>query len=133
MLGGHTQQLEDDTKARSEQAFYEQQLKRQKESPRLGQLLLLYVDATVSDTTPFGNVRRVDRSKVVSNVRAKLSLCLWRGLSAAGNPATTRVSEVCEAKLSPVFGEVQWNRWRQFAQPLQRARVMARRSSGGAA
>ena len=27
----------------------------------------------------------VDRSKVVSNVRAKLSLCLWRGLSAAGN------------------------------------------------
>jgi TnpA family transposase len=57
-VGFHTRQLEDETKARAEQAFVEQQLKRQKESPRLGRLLLLYVDGSVPDATPFGTVRR---------------------------------------------------------------------------
>ena len=57
-LGYHTKQIEDESKALAEQAFVEQQLKRQKESPRLGHLLLLFVDETVPDTTPFGAVRR---------------------------------------------------------------------------
>jgi TnpA family transposase len=57
-VGYHTRQLEDQTKALAQQTFVEQQLKRQKESPRLGRLLLLYVDNSVADATPFGTVRR---------------------------------------------------------------------------
>ena len=38
--------------------FIAQQLKRQKESPRLGRLLLLYVDDAYDGATPFGKVRR---------------------------------------------------------------------------
>lgn len=57
-LGYHTRHLEDESKELAEHAFVEQQLKSQKESPRLGRLLLLYVDDRVPDTTPFGTVRR---------------------------------------------------------------------------
>lgn len=56
--GYHTRHLEDETKKLAQDAFVEQQRKRQKESPRLGRLLLLYVDSTVADTTPFGTVRK---------------------------------------------------------------------------
>ena len=57
-LGYHTKKFEDEIKNLAEQAFIEQQLKRQKESPRLGRLLLLYVDDAYDDATPFGKVRR---------------------------------------------------------------------------
>ena len=57
-LGYHTKQFEDQTKALAKEAFVAQQLKRQKESPRLGRLLLLFVDDGYADTTPFGTVRR---------------------------------------------------------------------------
>jgi hypothetical protein len=57
-LGYHTKKFEDEVKNLAQQAFIEQQLKRQKESPRLGRLLLLYVDDAYDDTTPFGKVRR---------------------------------------------------------------------------
>ena len=56
--GYHLRKFDGETKARAKQAFVAQQLKRQKESPRLGQLILLYVDDTLPDTTPFGSVRR---------------------------------------------------------------------------
>jgi TnpA family transposase len=56
--GYHLRKFDDETKARAAQAFVAQQLKRQKESPRLGQLILLYVDDALPDTTPFGSVRR---------------------------------------------------------------------------
>lgn len=54
-VGYHARQLEDETKALAKQAFIEQQLKQQKESPQLGRLLLLYVDDTVPDATPVRN------------------------------------------------------------------------------
>ena len=57
-VGHHTRQFKDETKSRSEQAFVEEQLKRQKESSRLGRLLLLHVDSAVPDTALFGAVRR---------------------------------------------------------------------------
>ncbi|CAJ0715101.1 Tn3 family transposase ISPsy42 [Ralstonia edaphis] len=57
-VGFHTRKLEDETKTRAQQAFIEQQLKQRRESPRLGRLLLLYVDGSVADSTPFGTVRR---------------------------------------------------------------------------
>ena len=80
-LGYHTKQFEDLTKELAEQAFIEQQLKRQKESPRLGRLLLLYVDDAYADTTPFGTVRR-RAFKIMP--RAKLQL--------AGQRMSTRPS-----------------------------------------
>jgi TnpA family transposase len=56
-LGYHMKQLEDQTKAQADQQYFEEQVKRQKETPKVGRLLLLYVDDTVSDATPFGHVR----------------------------------------------------------------------------
>ena len=57
-VGYHTKQVDDKSKELAGHAFIEQQLDRQQESPRLGRLLLLYVDDTVPNTTPFGTVRR---------------------------------------------------------------------------
>lgn len=56
-LGYHMKQLEDQTKAQADQDYFEEQVKRQKETPKVGRLLLLYVDDTVTDATPFGDVR----------------------------------------------------------------------------
>lgn len=56
-LGHHMKQLEDQTKAQADQDYFEEQVKRQKETPKIGRLLLLYVDDTVTDATPFGDVR----------------------------------------------------------------------------
>ncbi|MFM7348816.1 MAG: Tn3 family transposase [Erythrobacter sp.] len=57
-LGYHMKQLEDESKALADQAFVAQQVQRQQESPRVGRLLLLYVDDSVTNTTPFGSVRQ---------------------------------------------------------------------------
>lgn len=56
-LGYHMKQLEDQTKAQADQQYIDEQIKRQQETPKVGRLLLLYVDDTVADTTPFGEVR----------------------------------------------------------------------------
>ena len=57
-LGYHMKQLEDESKVRSNRNFVAEQVQRQQETPRVGRLLLLYVDDTVADATPFGNVRQ---------------------------------------------------------------------------
>jgi len=57
-LGYHMKQLEDESKARSNKLFVTEQIRRQQETPRVGRLLLLYVDDTVADVTPFGDVRQ---------------------------------------------------------------------------
>jgi hypothetical protein len=54
----HMKQLEDESKARSNNLFVTEQIRRQQETPRVGRLLLLYVDDTVADVTPFGDVRQ---------------------------------------------------------------------------
>jgi len=54
----HMKRLDDDTKVMAKEAYIEQQLKRRQESPRVGQVLLLYVDDTLNDATPFGAVRQ---------------------------------------------------------------------------
>lgn len=51
-------QLEDESKARARQHFVAEQVRRQQETPQVGRLLLLYVDDTVSDAAPFGDVRQ---------------------------------------------------------------------------
>ena len=54
----HMKQLEDESKARANQHFVAEQVRRQQETPQVGRLLLLYVDDTVTDATPFGEVRQ---------------------------------------------------------------------------
>jgi TnpA family transposase len=54
----HMKQIEDATKEASEQHFNKALVARQRETPRVGQLLLLYVDDALKDATPFGSVRR---------------------------------------------------------------------------
>jgi hypothetical protein len=57
-LGYHTKKLEDESKARANKQFLAEQVRRQQETSRVGRLLLLYVDESVDDATPFGDVRR---------------------------------------------------------------------------
>ena len=51
-------QIEQETKEASEEAYAKAVEKRQREAPRVGRVLLLYVNETVDDTTPFGEVRK---------------------------------------------------------------------------
>jgi hypothetical protein len=57
-LSYHMKQLEDESKARTDKRFVAEQAQREQETPRVGRLLLLYVDDTVTDITPFGDVRQ---------------------------------------------------------------------------
>jgi len=50
--------LEDETKEISERQFSQLQASKQQEAPRVGRLILLYVDDAIDDTTLFGTVRR---------------------------------------------------------------------------
>lgn len=54
----HTRQLEDATKAVANQQAAQIHNERQQATPRVGELLLLYVDDSFADVTPFGTVRR---------------------------------------------------------------------------
>lgn len=56
-FGYHTRHLEDDTKAVANQQAAKIHNERQQTTPRVGELLLLYVDDTFTDVTPFGTVR----------------------------------------------------------------------------
>ena len=56
-FGYHTRHLEDDTKAVATQQAAKIHNERQQATPRVGELLLLYVDDSLTDVTPFGTVR----------------------------------------------------------------------------
>jgi hypothetical protein len=51
--------IEDESKARINKRFIVEQVQRQRETPQIGRLLLLYVDDAVADATPFGDVRKL--------------------------------------------------------------------------
>jgi hypothetical protein len=53
-----TRQLEDETKAVANKQAAQIHNERQQATPRVGELLLLYVDDTLDDVTPSGKVRR---------------------------------------------------------------------------
>lgn len=57
-FGYHTRHLEDDTKEVANQQAVQIHNERQQTTPRVGELLLLYVDDSLADVTPFGTVRR---------------------------------------------------------------------------
>jgi hypothetical protein len=54
----HMKQLEDESSARAKQSFVAEQVNRQQATPQVGRLLSLYIDDSVSDPTPFGDVRQ---------------------------------------------------------------------------
>ena len=56
--GYHMKQFEDESKVRTNKHFAAEQVRRQQETPQVGRLLLLFVDETVADATPFGDVRQ---------------------------------------------------------------------------
>ena len=56
--GYHMKRLEDESKTRAAKAFDTEHVQRQKGTAQVGHLLLLYVDETVADATPFGDVRQ---------------------------------------------------------------------------
>jgi TnpA family transposase len=56
-FGYQTRQLEDETKAVATQQAAQIHIERQQATPRVGELLLLYVDDSLTDVTPFGTVR----------------------------------------------------------------------------
>jgi TnpA family transposase len=56
-FGYHARQLEDGTKAVANQQAAKIHNERQQATPRVGELLLLYVDDSLTDATPFGTVR----------------------------------------------------------------------------
>jgi TnpA family transposase len=56
-FGYHTRHLEDDTKAVATKQAAQIHNERQQATPRVGELLLLYVDDSLTDVTPFGTVR----------------------------------------------------------------------------
>ena len=57
-LSYHMKQLEDESKVLTNKRFVTEQAQREQETPRVGRLLLLYVDDAVADITPFGDVRQ---------------------------------------------------------------------------
>lgn len=57
-LGYHMKQFEDESKVRADKHFVAEHMRHQQQTPQVGRLLLLYVDETVDDATPFGDVRR---------------------------------------------------------------------------
>jgi TnpA family transposase len=56
-FGYHTRQLEDNTKEVAVKQATQIYNERQQATPRVGELLLLYVDDSLTDATPFGTVR----------------------------------------------------------------------------
>ena len=57
-LAYHMKQLEDETSAAAKKSFDAEHLRRQQETPQVGRLLSLYIDDSVADPTPFGDVRQ---------------------------------------------------------------------------
>lgn len=51
-------QLEEESSASAQKSFSAELVRRQKDTQQIGRLLLLYVDDTVADDAPFGNVRQ---------------------------------------------------------------------------
>jgi len=56
-FGYHMHKLEEQTKATAIAQVAKMYNERQQDTPRVGELLLLYVDNTLEDVTPFGTVR----------------------------------------------------------------------------
>jgi TnpA family transposase len=54
----HMKQIEDECSADAKESFVTEQVRRHQETPQVGRLLSLYIDDSVADPTPFGEVRQ---------------------------------------------------------------------------
>ena len=55
----HMKRIEDEIKVKKNKRYFLEQARRQQdETPRVGRLLLIYVDDKITDTTPFGTIRQ---------------------------------------------------------------------------
>ena len=66
----HMKQLEEESSAGAKQSFVAEQVRRHQETRQVGRLLSLYVDDSVADPTPFGEVRQ-RAYKIMSKDTAK--------------------------------------------------------------
>lgn len=74
----HMKQLEDESRAGAKQSFADEQVKLHQDTSQVGRLLSLYVDDSVADPTPFGEVRQrawkiMDRD-VLQNTAQRMSI-----------------------------------------------------------
>lgn len=74
----HMKQLENESRTGAKQSFVEEQVKRYQETPQVGRLLSLYVDDSVADPTPFGEVRqrayKIMAKDVLQNTAQRMSI-----------------------------------------------------------
>jgi Tn3 transposase DDE domain/Domain of unknown function (DUF4158) len=111
-LGCHMKQFEDESKERANKHFVVEQVRRQQETPQVGRLLLLYVDETVADATPFGDVRQrafqimskdalqMAGQRLSVKPDSKLTLC-WQ--------AVDRLAERIRRHLRPLYGALNFS------------------------
>ena len=104
-FGYHTRQLEDDTKAVVNKQVTQIYNERQQATPRVGELLLLYVDDTLADVTPFGTVReRAFRIIPEEKLRSTGKLLTEKPVSQMDLrwQAVDKQSGLCTKKLRPL-------------------------------
>ena len=74
----HMHQLDHENRAGARESFAEEQVKRHQETPQVGRLLSLYVDDSVADPTPFGEVRqrayKIMAKDVLQNTAQRMSV-----------------------------------------------------------
>jgi len=74
----HMKQLEDESSMDAKQSLVAEQVRRHKETPQVGRLLSLYVDDSVADPTPFGEVRqrayKIMSKDVLQNTAQRMSV-----------------------------------------------------------
>lgn len=101
-LRHHTKKFEDESKESADQAFMLAQSQRQKDTPQVGRLLLLYVDDTLDDSTSFGTVRhrafsilpKADLEQVgrlLSDKSTSQMELRWRAIDKAAGQLRTRL------------------------------------------
>ena len=99
-FGYHTRHLEDDTKAVANKQATQIHNERQQATPRVGELLLLYVDDTLADVTPFGTVRqRAFRIIPEEKLRSTGKLLAEKPVSQLDTQWRAFDEELCSGKL----------------------------------
>jgi TnpA family transposase len=74
----HMKQFEEESSADAKQSLVAEQVRRHQETPQVGRLLSLYVDDSVADLTPFGEVRqqayKIMSRDVLQNTARRMSI-----------------------------------------------------------
>ncbi len=106
-LAYHMKQVEDACSAAAHKSFDAAQRRGQQETPQVGRLLALYVDETVADATPFGDVRQ--RAYTIMPREALQSAAQRMSMKAASELArhwlaVDGLAERIRRQLRPLYG-----------------------------